>query len=106
MSTCSQNGICYQRSTIRMGQITDGTANTAMLGEKYLQPERYFDGADRCRRSVRLHGPRPRQCRLHGRQPEVYLPLPDEPTRITRHYRFGGPHRAGLNMAFCDGSVN
>ena len=37
---------------------------------------------------------------------EIYRPLPDEPSKLTRHHRFGGPHAAGLNMAFCDGAVD
>jgi prepilin-type processing-associated H-X9-DG protein len=36
---------------------------------------------------------------------EIYRPLRDEPSKLTRHHRFGGPHPAGLNMAFCDGAV-
>jgi len=39
-------GICYLRSAVTMGQITDGTSSTYMLGEKYLIPDHYYDGAD------------------------------------------------------------
>ena len=41
-----QNGITTQRSRVRVAQVTDGTAKTAMVGEKYLNPLRYFDGED------------------------------------------------------------
>jgi prepilin-type N-terminal cleavage/methylation domain-containing protein/prepilin-type processing-associated H-X9-DG protein len=103
----NQNGISSQRSMVRVGQITDGTAKTAMVGEKYLQPERYFDGVD----------PSDDQCVYSGHdrdnagytangRNEIYPPLPDEKSNLTRPYRFGGPHREGLNMAFADGSVH
>lgn len=35
------NGICFQRSDIRQRDVTDGTANTYMTGEKYLTPYAY-----------------------------------------------------------------
>ena len=61
-----QNGICFQRSTIRLAQITDGTAKTALVGEKYPQSRslprrRRFIG-----RSVRVHRPRPGQCWIYA----------------------------------------
>ncbi len=40
-----QNGISYQKSTVRIARITDGTSKTALVGEKYLNPDHYFDGA-------------------------------------------------------------
>ena len=39
-------GISYQRSKIRAAQVTDGTSNTYMLGEKYLDPDYYATGSD------------------------------------------------------------
>jgi prepilin-type N-terminal cleavage/methylation domain-containing protein/prepilin-type processing-associated H-X9-DG protein len=101
----AQNGICYQRSTVRTAQITDGTSKTAMVGEKFLNPDRYLDGVD----------PSDDQCVFTGHDRdnagytrhgiEVFRPLRDERIGSTLPFRFGGPHPAGLNMAFCDGSV-
>jgi hypothetical protein len=91
---------------IRIGQITDGTAKTAMVGEKYLQPERYFDGADGADDQCVYTGHDRDNAGYTADDSEVYLPLRDEPSKITRHHRFGGPHRDGLNMACCDGSVH
>ena len=44
--TCRRNGICTQRSQVKMGDITDGTRNTYLVGEKYLDPDYYFTGND------------------------------------------------------------
>ena len=90
---------------IRIGQITDGASNTAMVGEKYLQPERYFDGADGADDQCVYTGHDRDNAGYTGNDTEIYWPLRDEPSRLTRHHRFGGPHRNGLNMAYCDGSV-
>ena len=40
------SGICYLRSEIRTAHITDGATNTYLIGEKYLNPDDYFTGAD------------------------------------------------------------
>lgn len=39
-------GICYQHTVLRMTDVLDGTSNTFMLGEKYLNPEHYNTGGD------------------------------------------------------------
>ena len=38
------NGIVAQRSRVKMADITDGTTNTYLVGEKSLCPDHYFDG--------------------------------------------------------------
>ena len=43
--TNTQNGITYQRSLVRMAQITDGTTKTALIGEKYMSPKDYDTGS-------------------------------------------------------------
>ena len=35
------NGVCHLRSEIRLGQLTDGTSKTYLIGDKYLRPESY-----------------------------------------------------------------
>ena len=39
-------GIVYVGSLIKMADVTDGTSNTYLLGEKYLCPDYYADGID------------------------------------------------------------
>ena len=40
-------GVVYQRSTVRLAEITDGTSNTLMVGEKHVSVQNYrtFYGA-------------------------------------------------------------
>jgi prepilin-type N-terminal cleavage/methylation domain-containing protein len=102
----SQNGICSQRSMVRLSQISDGTAHTAMIAEKYLQPERYFDGTDACDDQCAYTGHDRDNAGYTANGEEILRPLPDEPSKLTRPYRFGGPHVVGFHMAFCDGSVD
>jgi prepilin-type processing-associated H-X9-DG protein len=100
----TQNGICFQRSQIRVAQITDGTTRTAMLGEKYLDPDRYFDGESGADDQCIYTGHDRDNNGYTDRGDEPMLPQPDRPGLGLGFY-FGSPHPAGLNMAFCDGSV-
>ncbi len=36
------NGVCFQRSKIGFKHITDGSSNTYMVGEKYMNPDSYM----------------------------------------------------------------
>jgi len=109
------NGICYGFSTIRLADITDGAAHTAMLGEKLLNPLYYVDEGtppdyengeaaddDQC-----LYSGFDRD--NNGLTGEGYLdafpPHTDDPTYFSTDYRFGSAHPDGFHMAFCDGSV-
>jgi prepilin-type N-terminal cleavage/methylation domain-containing protein/prepilin-type processing-associated H-X9-DG protein len=97
------NGICHQRSMIRVGQVTDGAARTAMLGEKYLNVDRYFDGEDSSDDQCIYVGHDQDNAAVTGGG-DPLPPLRDQP-RLSSRFRFGSAHAAGLNMAFCDGSV-
>lgn len=104
-----QNGISYQYSMVRVSEVTDGTARTAMVGEKFLRTDNYFNGA----------APNDNQCVYSGHDSDnngytgngktPLRPLWDqrEYYRDNRDYagHFGSAHFEGLHMAFCDGSV-
>jgi prepilin-type processing-associated H-X9-DG protein len=101
----SQNGISFQRSTVRIAEITDGSSKTAMIGEKFLNPEYYLTGThtadDQCVFSG--HDNDNNGYTADGRA--VYRPQQDRPTNEKNAFYFGSAHSAGLNMAFCDGAV-
>jgi prepilin-type N-terminal cleavage/methylation domain-containing protein/prepilin-type processing-associated H-X9-DG protein len=101
-------GIMLSHYTYRLKQITDGTAYVYLVGEKSIDPRGYFNPNDgggglgddqgACisdeRDSVRYSN-------------TVYFPgrdLENEDDGVIS-WRFGGPHKGGFHMAFCDGSV-
>jgi prepilin-type N-terminal cleavage/methylation domain-containing protein/prepilin-type processing-associated H-X9-DG protein len=98
------SGVSFKRSEVKTADITDGTANTYMVGEKSLDPDYYYTGQsfgddqslfsgwnDDHYRDVFLYQP-------------AYPPMQDTPG-IDVEAIFGSAHSTGLNMAFCDGSV-
>jgi len=95
------NGVIFQKSHIRATDITRGLSNTFMVGEKYLNPDRYYDGKD------------------GGDNEDLYVGfdndnqrrtlVTDQPAQDRAGYGpdsiFGSAHPAGFNMLMCDGSV-
>jgi len=93
------NGICYTGSAVSIPLIFRGSSNTVMIGEKYLNPSNYINGAD----------PGDNECMYVGMDNDIgrdtnALPLHDL-LGLTDALRFGSAHVGGLNVAYCDGSV-
>jgi prepilin-type N-terminal cleavage/methylation domain-containing protein/prepilin-type processing-associated H-X9-DG protein len=92
-------GVIYQRSAIRLPAISNGTSNTFLAGEKYLNPRHYTTGTD------------------SGDNENMYVGFDNDLSRttdtpplhdtrgLTDTYRFGSAHATGVNMLYCDGSV-
>jgi prepilin-type processing-associated H-X9-DG protein len=112
-----QTGVSYYRSELKLSQITDGTSYTYLVGEKSLSPDCY-EGAisqsapgfsfgenqsmysgyewDNHRVAFRQNVSKPGVEELQPRQ--------DTPG-VDFYGAFGSAHPGGLNISFCDGSV-
>ena len=94
-------GIIYVGSLIKIADITDGTSNTYLLGEKYLDPDNYANGNDAGDNEDAMMGFNQDIGRWH------YAGLPPCQDRPGwgNGVSFGSAHADGFQMAFCDGSV-
>ena len=97
------NGICYQRSEVPIAKIRDGTTYTYMVGEKYMDPDHYADGAEQCDNESMYVGD-DRDVLCHTRNEIAYTPRQDK-AGAASYFNFGSAHASGFNMVFCDGSV-
>jgi prepilin-type N-terminal cleavage/methylation domain-containing protein len=102
----SQSGITFRQSRIRLKEILDGTSNTAMIGEKCMNPLLYESGLSAGDDQCIFTG--------HDRDNVGYtsslaelIPRADAEDNGTGNaeYRFGSSHVGGFNLALCDGSV-
>jgi prepilin-type N-terminal cleavage/methylation domain-containing protein len=114
-------GIMYPVSMVKMSDITDGTSNTYLLGEKYLKVERYYDGQvvsdgaylytgfsdtnTRWTASYYDQHYRDASDAPAGEVPIYPSPPLSDISNYTSHLVFGSAHYSGFYMAFCDGSV-
>ena len=96
------NGICAPHSQIKQGSITRGTSYLFMIGEKYLDPDNYLNGADPGDNATWDMGYDVNTVRWAGTN---YLPTQDTPGLTAGSNTFGSTHVSGFGMAFCDGSV-
>jgi prepilin-type N-terminal cleavage/methylation domain-containing protein/prepilin-type processing-associated H-X9-DG protein len=110
--TSTQNGVTYQRSRVRLAQITDGTSKTALIGEKCLKPSDYDTGKSDLDDQNIFVGHDVDNLRytghiIAGNVKEAFLPAQDSDslTLDLNHPLFGSNHAGAMNMAFCDGSV-
>jgi prepilin-type N-terminal cleavage/methylation domain-containing protein len=98
-STLGLSGVIFQRSEWSLTDITHGTSNTFLIGEKYLNPDAYTTGLDAADNENLYSGFDNDNSRCTDSPP-----LRDR-RGYADTYRFGSAHPAGLNMALCDGSV-
>jgi prepilin-type N-terminal cleavage/methylation domain-containing protein/prepilin-type processing-associated H-X9-DG protein len=105
-STPSPDGVSWSpsnagESKVRMATITDGTSNTYLVGERYVNADSYYDGTDSSGDVSPYEGHDWDICRWTA---TAFAPRQDQPGADCRE-RFGSAHAIAFNMAFCDGSV-
>lgn len=108
-------GVSFRRSKIRISDIRDGTSNTYMVGEKFVNPQHYTTGGDGGDNEFMTSGWNNdiyRHC--FPRMPESEIeggpPLKDKiinPANLNQGNtrRFGAAHPGGCQFVMSDGSV-
>jgi prepilin-type N-terminal cleavage/methylation domain-containing protein/prepilin-type processing-associated H-X9-DG protein len=103
-------GVIFQHSEIKLAEISNGTSNTFLVGEKYLDPNHYFDGKDAGDNENMYCGMDNDISRETGYTPSAgkWLPRPpyEDKTLTGDSLSFGSAHPSGVNMLLCDGSVH
>jgi hypothetical protein len=95
-------GIVYQAWEYNLKNVTDGTAQTYLVGEKYLMPDRYmgesqdFGDDQSCWVGDDLD--------MNRFADDTLRPLPDQ-RGLPEYLRFGSAHASVFQMSFCDSSV-
>jgi prepilin-type N-terminal cleavage/methylation domain-containing protein/prepilin-type processing-associated H-X9-DG protein len=99
--------ITASRPRLRLANITDGTSNTLMFGEKHIRPNSMrgknedrsiFGGQNNSTRRV---------AGIQQNTPANLRPLrpPNDENGTFANQSFGGPHPGVCNFVMCDGSV-
>jgi prepilin-type processing-associated H-X9-DG protein len=110
-----QTGISHQRSQVTVSDIKDGTSNTFLLGEKYVNRDHYTDGKNGGDLITMYCGGDNDLLRWTGIDGAIgtstrsNLPVQDRSTataELNEVQWFGSAHANGFNMSFCDGSVH
>jgi prepilin-type N-terminal cleavage/methylation domain-containing protein/prepilin-type processing-associated H-X9-DG protein len=98
------SGVSHVRIGTSLRQIEDGTSNSYLLGEKYMDPARYEDGESLGDNESLYSG----YCSDNHRFALVdHAPALDGTLELdsSSQFRFGSAHPTSLNVAYCDGSV-
>lgn len=98
------NGVIFSCSEVDFGSIRDGSSNTYLIGEKYLQPEHY-ETADCASDDNGLYVGTDRDtCRVTYKS-SGSMPAQDRSGYNADSFNFGSPHAGACGMVMCDGAV-
>lgn len=97
-------GVSHQRSEVKLKQISDGTTQTYLVGEKYRNPDHYETGLDNSDDHPLTNADDYDFHAWASNAGRPLAPLQDTPGS-TERWRFGSAHPGGWNVALCDGSV-
>jgi prepilin-type N-terminal cleavage/methylation domain-containing protein/prepilin-type processing-associated H-X9-DG protein len=104
----AQGGIFYPLSSVTMAQVSDGTSNVILCGEKYIDPNHYLDGTSHGDEWCAYVGYDPENGRYGGYDGHstITQTAVRQDTPGFWSDEWGSAHAGMLNMAFCDGSVH
>ena len=116
---CATDGILYVKSKTRVGEVTDGTSSTLLLGERnYVVLEDWITGATHNQRNPR--SPLTRVCSASVKN--IVYPInasfeefgyykgdpnvpPSERKTLFNDLQFGSLHPGGANFSYADGHI-
>ena len=102
------NGIMFFHSAVTVGEVRDGTTNTYLVGEKYLNPTNYTTGTDGGDDQSVHQGTCNDNCRSSyydaSNASNCVRPLQDR-QGVANTRCFGSTHAGSFGMAMCDASV-
>ncbi|MDZ7617883.1 MAG: DUF1559 domain-containing protein [Patescibacteria group bacterium] len=96
-------GVIYRRSMVQIAQVRDGTSNVYLLGERYINVDRYLDGEDGANDQGWDSGYDYDNYRW-TRNASSHQPRQDR-AGADANRAFGSAHSGMFQMALCDGSV-
>jgi prepilin-type N-terminal cleavage/methylation domain-containing protein/prepilin-type processing-associated H-X9-DG protein len=110
-----QSGVMSYHSEIKLSQVTDGTSNTYLVGEKFLSPQ-FYDTAEASPRGFgddqgAFVGYEWDNHRVAYNPASIYPQDSYQPAQdflddtVRNNFDFGSAHSGSMNMAMCDGSV-
>ncbi len=97
----NRSGIIYYKSCVKVGEVRDGTSNTYLIGEKYLDVNHYSTGTATGDDHTCWTGIDNDSVRTATTSS---LPYQDRMS-YNQGNSFGSPHAGAFGMVFCDGSV-
>ncbi len=112
-----QSGVIGYHSEVKLKQITDGTSNTYLVGEKFLSPKYYeialaqgdgYGDNQGVYTGLEWDNERVSWNKYKNDDPTIYQPRQDVDLNVEVNwgwYAFGSAHAGAMNMAMCDGSV-
>jgi len=104
-------GVVYLGSMVTLADVTDGTSNTYLVGEKYLDPDRYATGSSPGDNETALIGTDVDVVRWTSQtappysDTTIYYPPMQDTPGFVAPFSWGSAHSNGFHMALCDGSV-